>query len=93
MWYYDVSTVLLLWQALKKKDERYSLIWPEKSEFVRMAARFGATIVPFGAVGAEDWINQVCILSLCMGVCQSNRLRMIRPCMGACVMTGSTRCA
>lgn len=46
-------------QALKRKDERYTLIWPEKSEFVRMAARFGATIVPFGAVGAEDAFNQV----------------------------------
>jgi len=46
-------------EALKRKDERYTLIWPEKSEFVRMAARFGATIVPFGAVGAEDCFNQV----------------------------------
>lgn len=46
-------------QALKRKDERYTLIWPEKSEFVRMAARFGAIIVPFAAVGAEDGINQV----------------------------------
>jgi len=48
-------------EALKRKDERYTLIWPEKSEFVRMAARLGATIVPFAAVGAEDGINQVCV--------------------------------
>eukprot|EP00983_Pelagomonas_calceolata_P116348 1160292-Pelagomonas_calceolata.AAC.7 len=27
-----------------------------------MAARFGATIVPFGAVGAEDCFNQVCFV-------------------------------
>jgi len=30
------------------------LIWPDHPEFVRMAARFGATIVPFGAVGEDD---------------------------------------
>ena len=46
-------------QALKNRDERYTLIWPEKAEFVRMAARFGAIIVPFSAVGVEDGLNQV----------------------------------
>jgi len=30
------------------------LFWPDHPEFVRMAARFGATIVPFGAVGEDD---------------------------------------
>lgn len=30
------------------------MFWPERSEFVRMAARFGATIIPFGAVGEDD---------------------------------------
>ena len=45
-------------QAFKNRDERYTLIWPRKAEFVRMAARFGATIVPFAAVGAEDGVNQ-----------------------------------
>lgn len=30
------------------------MIWPDQPEFVRMAARFGATIVPFGAVGEDD---------------------------------------
>ncbi|KAM7267133.1 hypothetical protein ACFE04_009299 [Oxalis oulophora] len=34
--------------------EEYKLFWPERSEFVRMAARFGAKIVPFGAVGEDD---------------------------------------
>lgn len=29
-------------------------MWPERSEFVRMAARFGAKIVPFGVVGEDD---------------------------------------
>lgn len=32
----------------------YKLFWPDQPEFVRMAARFGATIVPFGVVGEDD---------------------------------------
>ncbi|KAL9691973.1 hypothetical protein QQ045_012401 [Rhodiola kirilowii] len=41
-------------EALHRKGEEYKLFWPEQSEFVRMAARFGATIVPFGTVGEDD---------------------------------------
>ncbi|KAL8166415.1 hypothetical protein V2J09_007914 [Rumex salicifolius] len=41
-------------EALHRKGEAYKLFWPEEPEFVRMAARFGATIVPFGAVGEDD---------------------------------------
>jgi hypothetical protein len=49
----------LLWapasvQAYKNKGEKYKVIWPEEPEFVRVAARFGATIIPVGAVGCED---------------------------------------
>ncbi|XP_062011207.1 phytyl ester synthase 1, chloroplastic-like [Rosa rugosa] len=40
--------------ALHRKGEAYKLFWPEQSEFVRMAARFGAKIIPFGAVGEDD---------------------------------------
>lgn len=46
-------------EAYKLKGEQYKLLWPQKQEFVRMAARFGATIVPFAAVGAEDGVNIV----------------------------------
>ncbi|KAJ4823185.1 hypothetical protein Tsubulata_015131 [Turnera subulata] len=42
-------------EASHRKGEQYKLFWPEQSEFVRMAARFGATIVPFGAVGEDDF--------------------------------------
>ncbi|XP_050369314.1 phytyl ester synthase 2, chloroplastic-like [Argentina anserina] len=42
-------------EALHRKGEAYKLFWPEQSEFVRMAARFGAKIIPFGAVGEDDW--------------------------------------
>ncbi|XP_010532193.1 PREDICTED: acyltransferase-like protein At1g54570, chloroplastic [Tarenaya hassleriana] len=41
-------------EALHYRGEEYKLIWPEHQEFVRMAARFGATIVPFGTVGEDD---------------------------------------
>ena len=33
------------------------MFWPEREEFVRMAARFNALIVPFGAIGCEDSFN------------------------------------
>lgn len=36
------------------QGEEYKLFWPDQQEFVRMAARFGATIVPFGVVGEDD---------------------------------------
>ncbi|XP_073009426.1 phytyl ester synthase 1, chloroplastic isoform X2 [Typha latifolia] len=41
-------------EALHRKGEEYKLFWPDQPEFVRMAARFGATIIPFGAVGEDD---------------------------------------
>ncbi|PWZ14526.1 Acyltransferase-like protein [Zea mays] len=41
-------------EALHRKGEEYKLFWPEQPEFVRMASRFGATIVPFGVVGEDD---------------------------------------
>ncbi|TXG54917.1 hypothetical protein EZV62_020173 [Acer yangbiense] len=41
-------------EALHRKGEEYMLFWPERSEFVRMAAKFGAKIIPFGAVGEDD---------------------------------------
>ncbi|KAI3500945.1 hypothetical protein L1887_36774 [Cichorium endivia] len=46
-------------EALHRKGEEYKLFWPEQSEFVRMAARFGATIIPFGAVGEDDYTQLV----------------------------------
>eukprot|EP01024_Parvocaulis_polyphysoides_P021629 TRINITY_DN2024_c1_g1_i3.p1 TRINITY_DN2024_c1_g1~~TRINITY_DN2024_c1_g1_i3.p1 ORF type:complete len:382 (+),score=52.04 TRINITY_DN2024_c1_g1_i3:147-1148(+) len=46
-------------EALKKQEEKYKLLWPQQAEFVRMAAKFGATIIPFSSVGLEDSITQV----------------------------------
>ncbi|CAD7704397.1 unnamed protein product [Ostreobium quekettii] len=44
-------------EAYKNKNEDYQLFWPKNAEFVRMAAKFGATIVPLAAVGAEDSVD------------------------------------
>lgn len=41
-------------EAYRRKGEEYQLFWPERSEFVRMAAKYGATIVPFAAIGVDD---------------------------------------
>ncbi|KAJ6823987.1 putative acyltransferase-like protein, chloroplastic [Iris pallida] len=40
--------------AIKNKGEAYKLFWPDQPEFVRMAARFGTAISPFGVVGEDD---------------------------------------
>ena len=42
------------------QGEAYKLFWPNHPEFVRAAARYGVTIVPFGAVGEDDVI-EVCL--------------------------------
>ncbi|KAI6700877.1 hypothetical protein NL676_015201 [Syzygium grande] len=42
-------------EALHRKGEEYKLFWPEQSEFVRMAVKFGAKIVPFGTIGEDDF--------------------------------------
>ncbi|KAL8238905.1 hypothetical protein R6Q59_015472 [Mikania micrantha] len=41
-------------ESLHRKGEACKLFWPDKQEFVRMAVKLGATIVPFGAVGEDD---------------------------------------
>lgn len=38
----------------KRKGEEYKLQWKERVDFVRMASRLGAVIVPFGALGGDD---------------------------------------
>ena len=46
-------------EAFKRKGENYQLIWPQKAEFVRLAAKFGATIVPVSAIGADEGVVQL----------------------------------
>uniref|UniRef100_A0A0D3ENR0 Serine aminopeptidase S33 domain-containing protein n=1 Tax=Oryza barthii TaxID=65489 RepID=A0A0D3ENR0_9ORYZ len=46
-------------EALHRKDEDYQLFWPDQPEFVRMAAQFGVTVIPFGCVGEDDMLEIV----------------------------------
>ena len=41
-------------EALHGPGEDYQLFWPSKTDFVRVAARFDAVVVPFGGIGADD---------------------------------------
>ena len=40
-------------EVFKRRNEDYQLFWPSKPEFIRMAVRHGATIVPFAAVAGS----------------------------------------
>jgi 1-acyl-sn-glycerol-3-phosphate acyltransferase len=46
-------------EVAKRKGEKYQLLWKERLGFVRMALEVGCTIVPFAAVGVEDWFEIV----------------------------------
>lgn len=51
----QIEIALQMIDSSSIQGEEYKLFWPEKSEFVRMASRFGAKIVPFGVVGEDDF--------------------------------------
>ncbi len=46
-------------EANKTVEEKYSLVWRERTGFVRMAAQHGYNITPFGMVGPDDWWDHV----------------------------------
>ncbi|XP_076948945.1 phytyl ester synthase 1, chloroplastic-like [Bidens hawaiensis] len=46
-------------EAFHRKGEAGKLFWPDKQEFVRMAVRFGATIIPFGGVGEDELLELI----------------------------------
>ncbi|KAI3929511.1 hypothetical protein MKX01_025679 [Papaver californicum] len=46
-------------EAFHGKGEENKLFWPSQSEFVRVASRFGAKIIPFGVIGADDLVDIV----------------------------------
>jgi len=46
-------------EAYHYKGEEYKLFWPEKTDFVRLAALYKAIIVPFAAVGAADSFRMI----------------------------------
>lgn len=41
-------------EVMKRRDEKYKLIWGDRSGFARIALETGYTIVPFASVGADD---------------------------------------
>jgi len=41
-------------EACHGPGDKYRLFWPKRTDFVRLAARFNALIVPFGSVGSAD---------------------------------------
>jgi 1-acyl-sn-glycerol-3-phosphate acyltransferase len=44
----------------KRMGEEYRLFWRDSPDFVRLAARCNAIIVPFAAVGADDAYDGAC---------------------------------
>ncbi|PLW67235.1 lysophospholipid acyltransferase family protein [Pseudohalioglobus lutimaris] len=46
-------------EALKPTAQKYTLQWRERYGFVRMAARHGYPITPFGLVGADDFYDHL----------------------------------
>ena len=47
-------------EANKTAEEKYSLVWRERTGFVRMAAQHGYNITPFGLVGPDEWFASPC---------------------------------
>lgn len=39
---------------MKRRGEEYQLLWKEEPDFVRMASKCQAIIVPFSAIGGDD---------------------------------------
>jgi len=46
-------------ESVKPSSERYTLQWKERYGFVRLAARHGYTIMPFGLVGPDEFYNHL----------------------------------
>eukprot|EP00897_Mesotaenium_endlicherianum_P009126 jgi/Mesen1/8241/ME000443S07389 len=68
----------------KRKGEEYQLMWKEKADFVRMASRLGAIIVPFAALGGDDASREALVSWQRVMLCCS--LRML-----ACKLTDSRK--
>lgn len=54
-------------QVMKRRGEEYQLFWRrDRTDFVRLAAKYNAIIVPFSAVGADDAYN---LFMVCSWIC------------------------
>jgi len=46
-------------EVMKRKGERYKLVWKERIGFARLAIEYGVPIVPFASVGVDDMFEIV----------------------------------
>lgn len=46
-------------EVMKRKGERYKLVWKERIGFTRLAIQYGVPIVPFASVGVDDMFEIV----------------------------------
>lgn len=46
------------YEAVKQPEQRYELMWKNRYGFIRLAAKMGYTIVPFAAVGPDEYFDQ-----------------------------------
>ena len=46
-------------ESVKPASDRYELVWGERYGFVRLAARHGYTIMPFGMVGPDEFYGHL----------------------------------
>ena len=46
-------------EVMKRKNEKYQLLWKERIGFARLAIEYGVPIVPFASVGVEDMFEIV----------------------------------
>jgi len=44
-------------EVFKRKGEEYQLFWPPQPEFVRIAAKANATIIPFSGIGSDEFFD------------------------------------
>ena len=42
------------WEVFRGRDQQFDLLWRKRMGFARLAIQHGCTIVPFGAVGADE---------------------------------------
>ncbi|MEZ5501206.1 MAG: hypothetical protein R3E50_00615 [Halioglobus sp.] len=47
------------YEAVKPVSERYELLWQDRLGFVKLAAKHGYTVMPFGLVGPEEFYGHL----------------------------------
>lgn len=63
-------------EVMRRRDEKYSLIWKRRTGFARMAIQNGYDIIPFASVGADDCFD------ILYDADDLQRSNMLRPLLG-----------